>query len=296
MLTRAGRRRRHNGGRDCTIAFDQRQISPFAPQDGTNGGWGRALEFSLDAQLARTALALVVLLVASLAVMRVSGIALRGDLLGSAARAVVQLALVAVVIGWLFANPQWSLVYVVIMLGAATLTAVSRIGCGYRHFWRVLVPIAAGAAATVGIVAATGALSRDVQSLLPFTAQMIGGAMTATLLAGARLRDDALERWGEIEGYLALGARARQAVRPVATRAIEQSLAPALDQMKSAGLVLLPGSFVGLLLGGASPMLAVQIQLLVLVGLVLAQVISSTLSVFLLSSVVGSKKPEGWRR
>ena len=85
-------------------------------------------------------------------------------------------------------------------------------------------------------------------------------------------------------------------MRPVATRAIEQSLAPALDQMKSAGLVLLPGSFVGLLLGGASPMLAVQIQLLVLVGLVLAQVISSTLAVFLLSSVVGSKKPEGWRR
>ena len=90
---------------------------------GQTGGGG-ALEFSLDAQLVRTALALVVLLVASLAVMRVSGIALRRDLLGSAARAVVQLALVAVVIGWLFANPQWSLVYVVIMLGAATLTAV----------------------------------------------------------------------------------------------------------------------------------------------------------------------------
>ena len=66
--------------------------------------------------------------------------------------------------------------------------------------------------------------------------------------------------------------------------------------MKSAGLVLLPGSFVGLLLGGASPMLAVQIQLLVLVGLVLAQVISSALTVLLLSHAVGSLKPEGWRR
>jgi putative ABC transport system permease protein len=66
--------------------------------------------------------------------------------------------------------------------------------------------------------------------------------------------------------------------------------------MKSAGLVLLPGSFVGLLLGGASPMLAVQIQLLVLVGLVLAQVISSVLTVLLLSSAVGSLKPEDWRR
>ncbi len=249
-----------------------------------------------DEQVARTALALGCLLVAALAVMRAGGIGLRGDLLVSAARAVVQLALVALVIAWLFANPQWSPAYIAIMLGAATVTAVRRIGCGRRHSWPVLLSIAAGSAATVGIVAATGALSRDVQSLLPFTAQMIGGAMTATLLAGARLRDDALERWAEIEGYLALGARPREAVRPVATRAVEQSLAPALDQMKSAGLVLLPGSFVGLLLGGASPMLAVQIQLLVLVGLVLAQVISSVLTVLLLSSAVGSLKPEDWRR
>ena len=95
------------------------------------------MEFILDAQLARTGLTLGCLLVASLAVMRLSGIGLRGDLLGSAVRAVVQLTLVAVVIGWLFANPQWSLVYVAIMLGAATLTAVRRIGCGPRHSWRV---------------------------------------------------------------------------------------------------------------------------------------------------------------
>jgi putative ABC transport system permease protein len=254
------------------------------------------LEVDWDDQVARTALALGCLMVASLAVMRAGGIGLRGDLLLSAARAVVQLALVALVIAWLFANPQWSPAYITIMLGAATFTAVRRIGCGRRHSWPVLLSIAAGAAATVGIVAATGALSRDVQSLLPFTAQMIGGAMTATLLAGARLRDDALERWSEIEGYLALGARPREAVRPIATRAVEQSLAPALDQMKSAGLVLLPGSFVGLLLGGASPMLAVQIQLLVLVGLVLAQVISSVLTAHLLSAAVGSLKPELWRR
>ena len=82
----------------------------------------------------------------------------------------------------------------------------------------------------------------------------------------------------------------------MAIRAVEQSLAPGLDQMKSAGLVLLPGSFVGLLLGGASPMLAVQIQLLVLVGLLLAQVISALMTVLLLAPAVGSLKPEAWRR
>lgn len=254
------------------------------------------MAFVWDEQVARTILALASMLVASLMVMRAGRIGTSGDLVVSAGRAIVQLSLVAVVIAWLFANPQWALVYVAIMLGAATATAIRRIGCGYRRSGALLLSIAAGAAATVAVVAATGALARDVQTLLPFSAQMIGGAMTAALLAGSRFRDDALERWPEIEGYLALGARPRQAVRPVAIRAVEHSLAPGLDQMKSAGLVLLPGSFVGLLLGGASPMLAVQIQLLVLVGLLLAQVISALMTVLLLAPAVGSLKPEAWRR
>ena len=43
-------------------------------------------------------------------------------------------------------------------------------------------------------------------------------------------------------------------------------------------------------------MLAVQIQLLVLVGLLLAQVISALMTVLLLAPAVGSLKPEAWRR
>ena len=37
------------------------------------------------------------------------------------------------------------------------------------------------------------------------------------------------------------------------------------------GLVTLPGAFVGMLLGGASPLQAAAVQLLVLVGLLLVQ-------------------------
>ncbi len=246
------------------------------------------------ATLWRTALALAILLAATAAVMAAGRIHQHRDLLVSAARAFVQLSLVALVIAWVFAHPEGAVAYVVIMLAAATATAVRRIGCGYAHSAWILLAILTGATATVAVVAATGALSRDVQALLPFAAQMIGGAMTAALLAGSRMRDDALERWGEVEGYLALGAPPRQALTPIRRRAVEQSLSPALDQTKSAGLVLLPGSFVGLLLGGASPMTAAQVQLLVLVGLVLAQSIAAMLTTYLLAPVVGSLKPSGW--
>ena len=248
-----------------------------------------------EGSLARVVVAIAVLIVATLLVMAAGRIGQRRDLAVSTARAFVQLSAVALVIAWIFANPEGAAAYVVLMLVAATVTAVRRIGCGASQSGWVLLAIIAGAAATVGVVLATGALARDVQAIVPFTAQIIGGAMTAALLAGSRLRDDTLQGWGEVEGYLALGASPRQAVSPMGRHAVEQALTPALDQTKSAGLVLLPGSFVGLLLGGASPARAAQVQLLVLVGLILAQVIAALLTVHFLAPAAGSRKPVGWR-
>jgi putative ABC transport system permease protein len=248
----------------------------------------------LSEQGARTLTAAVILLAVTFGLRTLARIRQRSDLVVSSARAAVQLTVVALVIAWIFAHPQGAAAYLVVMLAAATITAVRRIGCGYRESGGILLAIFAGAGATVLVVAVTGALARDVQTLLPFAAQMIGGAMTAALLAGSRLRDDALNRWDEVEGRLALGARPRQAVRPMSRHSVEQALSPALDQTKSAGLVLLPGSFVGLLLGGASPLTAMQIQVLVLFGLLLAQMIAAWVTTSYLATSVGSLKPTAW--
>jgi putative ABC transport system permease protein len=246
------------------------------------------------ASLWRTGAAIAIMLAATLAVMALGRIRAHRELLVSVTRALVQLTAVALVIAWIFLHPEAAVLYVALMLMAATATAVRRIGCGWKRSGFVLVAILAGAALTVVVVALTGALAWDVQAVLPFTAQMIGGAMTAALLAGSRMRDDAIQRWGEVEGYLALGASPRQALVPIGQGSVEASLAPALDQTKSAGLVLLPGSFVGLLLGGASPATAAQVQLLVLVGLILTQAIASMLTTYLLAPAAGAQKPTTW--
>jgi len=222
-------------------------------------------------------MALVLLTGAALLVFRLGALRMKGELLVSALRALVQLTLVALIIAWIFRHPEGSYVYLAVMLVVAAWTSTRRIGGDRRDYFFVLLAIAFGAGATIGIILITGALPRTAQSMLPFSAQMIGGAMTAASLAGLRLRDDIKAHWNEFEGYLALGATVHRAGREFANRATERSLAPSLDQTKSAGLVTLPGAFVGLLLGGASPALAAQIQLLVLVGLLLAQSLTALL-------------------
>jgi ABC-type iron transport system FetAB permease component len=95
--------------------------------------------------------------------------------------------------------------------------------------------------------------------------------MTAVSLAGRRLREELSARRGEVEAALALGLVRRDAVLEVARPAAGTALLPPLDQTRTVGLVTLPGAFVGVLLGGGTPLEAGAAQLLVLVGLLAAQ-------------------------
>lgn len=231
----------------------------------------------------RTGIALAVLFTAAMVVMTLGGVAYRREAAIASVRALVQLLLVALVIAWIFTHPEGAVVYLTIMLVAATVTSTRRIGGDLRDGMGVLVALALGAGSTVLVVTVTGALAFTAQDLLPFAAQMIGGAMTAASLAGVRLRDDVHDQLLVFQGYVALGATYRQAGRPFAHRAAERSLFPTVDQTKSAGLVTLPGAFVGMLLGGAAPLAAAQVQLLVLIGLLLVQAISAILTTRLVS-------------
>ncbi len=207
------------------------------------------------------------------------------------ARAAVQLAAVALVIGWVFRHPGAVWLYLAVMVAAATWTSTRRIGLGAAGAWRVAAAIVAGAVVAVGAVMGAGALPRQAASLLPFAAQIIGGSMTAVSLAGQRMRDEARATWPEVEGWLALGARPRQAAAPLARVAVSRALVPAIDQTRNAGVVVLPGAFVGLLLGGASPLEAAQVQLLVLVGLLAAESVAAVAATQLMRAGTGARRP-----
>ncbi len=77
-----------------------------------------------------------------------------------------------------------------------------------------------------------------------------------------------------MEAALALGFLRRDAVLLIARPVGATALIPPLDQTRTVGLVTLPGAFVGVLLGGGGPLEAGAAQLLVLVGLLAAEVLA----------------------
>ncbi len=224
---------------------------------------------------------LVVLVLIAAVVGRVSGLGQERPLVLASARATVQLGVVSVLVVAVVRSLWTSAAFALLMLVVAAATSAGRVtGSPVRRpglVGRTLtlgLPIAAGVLPVLLLVLASGAVPLRGESVVPVAGIVIGGSMTATSLAGRRLLDELKQRRGEVEALLALGFADRDAVLEVARPVASTALVPALDQTRTVGLVTLPGAFVGVLLGGGTALQAGAAQLLVLVGLLAAEVIA----------------------
>jgi putative ABC transport system permease protein len=99
--------------------------------------------------------------------------------------------------------------------------------------------------------------------------------MTACTLTGRRAFDELSAHHGAYQAALALGLPSAAAAYLVIQPTAREALTPGLDQTRTVGLVTLPGAFVGVLLGGGTAMQAGAAQVLVLIGLLAAQAITT---------------------
>lgn len=193
--------------------------------------------------------------------------------LTAVARAVLQLAVVSLVIAAILRSLALTALFLAFMLLVAARTSGRRMTTRGGGRWAA-VPIVAGTLPVVAGLVLTGLVPATGIAVIPVTGILIGGAMTATSLAGRRALDELAARRGEVEAALALGLAPRDAALEVCRPAAGQALVPALDQTRTVGLVTLPGAFVGMLLGGASPVDAGAVQLFVLVGLLAVEAVA----------------------
>jgi putative ABC transport system permease protein len=195
----------------------------------------------------------------------------------AAARALVQLAVVGAAIALVFEFPALAIAFVAVMLTTAGLTAGSRLRGLPGARGRALVAIAVPALAATGALLAIGAFELTARAAVPTAGILIGGAMAATTLTGRRLLESLRDDTPQIETRLALGDDARTALAPAVRRAVHTGLVPVVDQTRSVGLVTLPGTFVGLILGGATPEEAAATQLVVLLALLAVELAAGLL-------------------
>ncbi|MDO3399158.1 ABC transporter permease [Mycolicibacterium neoaurum] len=190
---------------------------------------------------------------------------------GAALRAAVQLAAVSAVLVVALQQLWSSVVVLTMMFTVASFTAARRSQALHGAGW-LAVALAAGMVAVIPLLLLTGIVPLAGVALVPVFGIVLGGTMTATAVAARRALDALGEHHGEIEAALSLGFSERFSRMMVIQRPLSDALIPNLDQARTAGLVTLPGAFVGVLLATGSATQAGAVQVLVLVALLLAQV------------------------
>ena len=226
---------------------------------------------------------LVLLAVAAAVVVRLSGIGGWRPVLTAAGRAAVQLTVVSLLITAVLRSGWLTALFVVLMYGVASFTSARRITPGRSGAWAAAA-IGAGVAPVLALLVGSGLVPAAPIAVVPIAGILIGGAMTATSLAGKRCLDELSSRHGEYEAALALGLMPRDAALEICRPTAGQALVPALDQTRTVGLVTLPGAFVGVLLGGAGPVQAGATQLVVLIALLAVEAVAVLITVELVAT------------
>ncbi|MQB01180.1 MAG: iron export ABC transporter permease subunit FetB [Actinobacteria bacterium] len=199
---------------------------------------------------------------------------LERDLMIATLRALVQMVGVAYLIHLVFDSLALTGIGLAVMASAATWTSARRLKGVPHSFELALVSISSGTLVSFAILFGAGVFPLEPQWMIPIAGMLIGNTMIVTSLAGARIRDEVVDKTLEVEARLALGVPAKEAMRGYVRRAATAAMIPIVDTTKNVGLIHLPGAFVGMMLGGAEPLEAAKVQLIVLFMLLGAVAVS----------------------
>jgi len=238
------------------------------------------MEF-LKGMLKPLAATAVVLMAVALSFMQKLG--LEREMVYSIVRAFLQLSVIGFVLQFIFNQNHifWIVIAYLFMVSVAGYTAGQRAKHVPRGKYIAGVSILAGTLVTMVLLVGLNVFPFTPRYIIPVAGMMVGNSMTVTGVTMKRLRDDIKSQINLVETALALGATPRQATQQQVKRSLVIALSPVLDNAKTVGLISLPGAMTGLIMGGASPLEAIQLQIVVMNMLIGASTLSSIMSTYL---------------
>lgn len=211
-------------------------------------------------------------------------------------RMIIQLFLVGVYLEYLFTlNSLWVnllWLFAMILIGASSIVEKSRLSKQL-----LLAPVAFSLAVTCVpivlficffIIKPTPLF--NAQYLIPIAGMLLGNSLSSNIVALQNLFGAFETQKSEYEAAIALGASPKYAAAPFVRNAIQKAMYPIMASMATTGLVTLPGMMTGQILGGASPMIAIKYQLMIMLAIFVIMSCSLTLALQLSLKVCLTKE------
>ncbi|MED4202494.1 ABC transporter permease [Neobacillus mesonae] len=208
---------------------------------------------------------------------------LEKDTMIAVIRSIIQLFIVGYILKFVF-NAE-SIIYILLMVAvmiiAATLNARKKGAAIKGITWKIAVTLIFIEVLTQSILLGFNITPHTAQYIIPISGMMVGNGMVLAILFLNRFIAETESHQDQAELILSLGGTPKQAVHTQLMTSIKASMIPTIESQKTIGLVQLPGMMSGQIIAGASPVQAVQFQLLVLFLLLTTASITSIMLGFL---------------
>jgi putative ABC transport system permease protein len=205
------------------------------------------------------------------------------DIVISILRAVIQLVLVGYILDVIFnlKKPVFIIILVLIMIINAALNTKKR---GEKINNAVMISftsILIGSFITIVVLVLLGLIKFTPNEIIPIAGMIISNSMIAVGLSYRNLNNSFESKRSEVEVKLSLGANIKEASETILAESIKIAIMPTIDSAKTLGIVSLPGMMTGLILGGASPLMAIKFQIMVTFMILSSASISTMISAYL---------------
>jgi putative ABC transport system permease protein len=204
------------------------------------------------------------------------------SLLVSVLRMILQLALVGLYLEYIFKwdNPFLNCLWILVMIVVANQSILRQSGLKFRVFFLYTMP---AFIITMVFSFVTFLIVFDVTTfisaryLIPIGGMVMGNMLRGNVVSLDRFYHSLTQREEEYIYFISLGATRREALLPFISEALRSALSPYLATLATMGLVSLPGMMTGQILGGASPAVAIQYQVMIMMAIFVSSAISAFL-------------------
>lgn len=208
---------------------------------------------------------------------------LEKDTLIATIRSIIQLLAIGYILKFVFESD--SMVYVLLMIALMIITAAFNARKKGKNIkgitWKVAITVIVVEVIVQSILLGFHVVPATAQYIIPISGMAIGNSMILSILFLNRFQGELESHRDEVELILSLGGTPKQAIHRQLITAIKASMIPTIESQKTIGLVQLPGMMSGQIIAGASPVQAVQFQLMILFVLLTSAAISSSILGFL---------------
>jgi putative ABC transport system permease protein len=227
----------------------------------------------IDIELARLIAAYIFVLVLLL-IVRVRKISREKQITIATLRMTIQLILAGYILTYIFENPHPLLtIFIILVMEVFAIRNVykqvkQRLSKEMKRI--ITFSMLSGSLASLfyfNLVVIHFSPWYEPRYFIPIAGMIIGNSMTGITLGVRTLIQGFSSEREKIEGALMLGADPQTAAKPYVDNAFDSAILPTINNMLGMGIVFLPGMMTGQILSGVSPLMAIEYQIAILLGI-----------------------------